>query len=334
MKKTWVIALSIFALYFVTACSDDDNTSDPNTLLPRQSLADEDQTLTRYTVNGDVKTFDRDYEVDPDIVSYREDKALHTRMFERFTGIVPSGRRQFVKQFTPFHGGDVIAGYVYPLNGSNRTEWNIGLDVLTMEVEEASIQASINNPNQDPNYVASFTTIHEYGHLLSLFADELDLNATNCTNFESTYGCLVDDAILQAYYDEFWAADYDEYLTVLGQVGQDGISDAWYDRDPSAFTTRYAATDPQEDFSESFAWFVFRNPPTENTIEDQKLNFFYDYLDLVALRTTMRQYIINNIAPSPAPVPVPSVNGNVIGSALNVNLDDIHRQCGLKKAAR
>jgi len=303
MNKNLLFLILILGFGLVsTSCGDDDETGGPTNpptepLLPKQSLAEVDQTLSRYTVNGSTETFDRDYEVDANIVSYRENKGLHERMFNRFTGLIPDSRRNFVKQYTPFHGGNEIAGYVYPLN-AQRSEWNFGLDVLTMELEETNLANA--GPGDNVSIPASATVLHEYGHLLSLFQDQLDLNNSNCTNFDSIFGCMKDGTKLQRFFEMFWEVDYADFLQVKEQFG-DAAGDEWYGRDETRFVTPYAATQPEEDFAESFYIFFFRQLPTGSTVEDQKVLFFYSFPDLVLLRTNVRDYLRNQVLGSPPP---------------------------------
>lgn len=326
-KKYQILVFS--GLFFaIISCSDDDEGGGavppmPDQLLPRQTLADNDQTLTRYSVNDDTETFVADHVVDTTIVSFREDKALHARMFDRLTGLVPTNRRNFIKQYTPFHGADEIAGYVYPLR-EDRSEWNFGLDVLVMEAEEANIANA--NPGDQVSIPASATVLHEYGHLLSLFQDQLDLETANCTNFDSVYGCMRDGTKLQVFFENFWESDYAEFLELRDQVGEDEVGDQWFQMDETRFVSAYAATQPEEDFAESFYIFFFRERPDGTTVEDQKVEFFYDFPDLVTLRDEVRDYLINTVL---AGTPPPPSGGRLGGLVFEAGLPTQGRTCAL-----
>ena len=52
--------------------------------------------------------------------------------------------------------------------------------------------------------------------------------------------------------------------------------------------TEYAATNPSEDFAESFMVFVLKEKPIKSTITDQKILFFYDFPELVEIRDFIR----------------------------------------------
>ena len=56
--------------------------------------------------------------------------------------------------------------------------------------------------------------------------------------------------------------------------------------------TEYAATNPSEDFAESFMVFVLKEKPAKSTADfihkDQKILFFYDFPELVEIRDFIR----------------------------------------------
>jgi hypothetical protein len=54
------------------------------------------------------------------------------------------------------------------------------------------------------------------------------------------------------------------------------------------FLTSYAATSPEEDVAESWAFFILAPRPEPTSIANQKILFFYDYPELVTLRQELR----------------------------------------------
>lgn len=56
------------------------------------------------------------------------------------------------------------------------------------------------------------------------------------------------------------------------------------------FVTAYASTDPSEDICEAFTFFVLwpRDPLADQAVWTQKLDFFYDYPELVSFRDQIR----------------------------------------------
>ncbi|NJN80268.1 MAG: hypothetical protein HC797_07255, partial [Anaerolineales bacterium] len=70
--------------------------------------------------------------------------------------------------------------------------------------------------------------------------------------------------------------------------------DDFYYKYEDQFLTDYAVTHPAEDIAESFSFFIFSSQPAGNTIAEEKILFFYQYPELVELRTK----ILNNLCVS------------------------------------
>jgi hypothetical protein len=112
--------------------------------------------------------------------------------------------------------------------------------------------------------------LHELAHLLSLTPDEVDYSVeeTYCwTNFTEEGGCFYDDAYLYQFYGRFWLGYYEE----TGEY----------------FLSEYATTHEQEDFAESFMYFVLYPKPEGNTMAEEKILFFYEFEEMVMLRAEL-----------------------------------------------
>ena len=65
-----------------------------------------------------------------------------------------------------------------------------------------------------------------------------------------------------------------------------------FDQNPGKFNTEYSVVNPVEDMAESFTLFITNNKKFDtNTIANEKINFFYDFAELVEMRTRMRNYL-------------------------------------------
>jgi hypothetical protein len=152
------------------------------------------------------------------------------------------------------------------------TSWTLSLDYGEAE------SALIRKGRED---VVTFDEViaHELGHVLSLNQDQrtdeedLDTYADDESPFTET-------AYLNRFYQDFWNGNFQS-------------------RDD--FVTEYAATDPVEDFAESFAYFVLSPKPTDGTEKAEKLRFFYDYPELVKDREFMRRNL-SSVTGSPRPL--------------------------------
>lgn len=126
-----------------------------------------------------------------------------------------------------------------------------------------------------------FTLIHEYAHILSLNAsqDSGYVSEAYCESYYSDGLCFAEEAYLNVYYQEFWAPYPDDH-------GYD--AEARYAENSRNFLNEYSATDPVEDFAESFAYYITENSPTE--ILD-KYDFFADYSEFENLKLKIQSNI-------------------------------------------
>lgn len=280
-KNTWPIALLI--LLVITSCRryDEPWVDDPNDDCPDCTVSNggsgENGELTLYDVNGDAIAVAKEYDVSNDLKSFRDDKGKHNEMWRGVVALVPGGERQEVGQYEVFHGGGELLGYVYPRDNSLR-DWVFGLDIYTAYPDGAF--------NADGEFV--YTLIHEYAHIMTLKAGQLDPNVSEnqCGNYHPGEGCASPNAYIGAYWSRFWKGYWGEF-----QQAQDDerALEAFYDKYTSHFVSDYAVTNPAEDIAESFTAFILRpNPGPGSTIADQKVGFFYDYPELVRLRDHMR----------------------------------------------
>ena len=58
----------------------------------------------------------------------------------------------------------------------------------------------------------------------------------------------------------------------------------FYHRHPTQFVTAYAASSPEEDLAETWAYFVLNPKPRDDSMAHKKVLFFYDFPELVNLR--------------------------------------------------
>ena len=126
--------------------------------------------------------------------------------------------------------------------------------------------------------------VHELGHVVSLNQDQRtdDESLGTYADDESPF---TENAYLNRFYQEFWKGRYPGWSA----DGGPGQSDVLYEQHPDDFVTDYAATDPVEDFAESFAYFVLGPKPIGAAEKADKLRFFYAFPELLRDRGFMRQ---------------------------------------------
>jgi hypothetical protein len=69
----------------------------------------------------------------------------------------------------------------------------------------------------------------------------------------------------------------------------------FYEKHSEDFAREYAATNIKEDLAVSFEHFVLEPKPSGNGLVEQKILFYYDFPELVALRQQMIQSICSYV---------------------------------------
>ncbi len=138
-----------------------------------------------------------------------------------------------------------------------------------------------------------FTLIHEFSHILTLNKAQMQELGEECTTLDLNEWCLNKKSYLNSFYDTFWKGKFS-----INDESDEDIAEKNYTKNPEAFVSPYAATNPTEDIAESFANFVFNKEPQntqhiKNQIKNQKIAFFYTYPELVKIRNDIRKNLMN-----------------------------------------
>lgn len=119
------------------------------------------------------------------------------------------------------------------------------------------------------------TFVHEYGHVLTLNNTQTDISKkTEYFNYYDSPSYKA-GSYIQAFYNRFYVGKFNE-------------SGNGYYGNEDCFVDEYAASNINEDIAESFMLFVLSNKPNGDKISEQKINFFYDYPQLVKIRNEIR----------------------------------------------
>ena len=228
------------------------------------------------------------------------------------------------------------------------TKWVINFDPIniapTSGQTEAYLQPGKLKDALEVDYLKG-TLIHENAHIISLSSSQADNDSIayeelcdddwRCNDneirrifaqkeaacapnfYDGAVGCLKEDSYLNLFFQEFWTDIYREYIYGGEQViSTDEFHQKYYDH----FVSWYAATNPAEDFAESFTVFVLWNDEEianhkkwckkegwniisepgwsywklceniyrDNSIWEEKIRFFYDFPELVEMRDFIR----------------------------------------------
>lgn len=209
----------------------------------------------------------RKFDVTGDLLSLRDNTKAHELIWSYFSGLFPIETRPNLVMFGIYTSSTSDGKFDTTLT----EKWIMKINILSLE---------------DSYYVSS-ALIHEYGHYLTLNPTQMDGRKDewgNCLE-DSYYGCQPADAYLNLFYWKFWDDIYPEWSDIdYGSKNYDAEINSFYLKYKDRFLNDYAATDPLEDIAESWTAFILNPTPTGDKISEQKVNFFYDFPELVELR--------------------------------------------------
>ena len=220
-----------------------------------------DLVLARYVVDGDLGA---------DCFGEPDDVLLDA--WDDLAAITPPDQLNDLAAFAGFastEGGDEeTLAYVTPLDGEGETF----LMAINLDAYE------------DDRDQALLTVAHEFSHVFTLLPSQVDRSNEafdSCETYLSSEGCFLDDSLIAAWVDEFWSdAQLDSLDPEADPSGAEG--EARCAADPG-FLGPYAASDPEEDFAESFSAYVFDVEAASDGQQD-RLDWLAEQPGLVAFR--------------------------------------------------
>ncbi len=217
-------------------------------LVLEESVATGDEgitVLTTYDVNNEDEAIYTNANIPKEEMDY------HANLWFSFSWLIPEKNREEITRFEVFESGDTLA-YI-SLHDKYGRYWTLGMNDRNIELASETL----------------VTYLHEYAHFLSLNQTQIDYwaNEKRCKSlYLKDSGCFYKDAYLTDFYRKFWeSGGYGEFKNF--------------------YVSNYAMSSPEEDFAESFAHFVLTQKPNGVIVKEEKLLFFYQYEELVKLRT-------------------------------------------------
>ncbi len=254
------------------------------------TLEEELYLVTYYVSDNEI--YDPYYEdAGKEFTQYQQDEETHQWVWNFFTALIPLEWR-----------GD-IGEYSIITDGADGT-----LAAVTQTMDDPALWGlEVDIADVEDTYSLTFTLIHEFGHLLTLGPsqvppslavfnnpDDEDIyfsELSKCPNYFPGEGCANKNSYINAYFNEFWADIHGEWNQINLEEDEDLYYeklDEFYSKYEDRFVTDYAATNPEEDIAETWSFFVIEEKPQGNTIANQKILFFYQYPELIALREQIR----------------------------------------------
>lgn len=257
------------------------------TTLASDAEPEEERYLVTYKVDGEQLSEPQFAPISDDLINAQLDVATQQKTWEYFTTLIPERERAMVSEYAVLTDGDGNLLSAVRQTPDNPTKWTLEVDIA----------------DSADSYNLTFTLIHEFGHLLTLNADQVppsqgifsrrdqskvhDLAVSLCPSYYPGEGCSLTDSYINQFYQRFWTNIYDEW-NEIDQIEDDRAYyenlNQFYEKYQAQFLTGYATADPAEDIAESWAYFVLTPKPDGDTIAEEKVLFFYEYSKLVELR--------------------------------------------------
>lgn len=207
-----------------------------------------------------------------------------------FSSIIPQENREMLTRFTWYDTGQ---------------DFTFAVGIPDENSSERQFTFSHNLEFYTQSHKKVF--LHEYAHMFTLDEGQIEIDdevlysdddedwkeaEKKCSTLFTVWGCAKEDSYLYAFYKEFWEDIHDEYEDINWY--HQAYYKKFFTRHEDRFYTSYQGTRPEEDIADSFSIFVMQ--PSEVAFEaeemkDEKLAFFYEYDELVNLRTEILENI-------------------------------------------
>jgi hypothetical protein len=227
--------------------------------------------LVTYQVDGDEISGPVEESVDSAFIDLQDDIQTQEDIWDFFVSFMPAERRKLISEYVIFtDGADNVLAATDQVSETPEA-WSLEIDIADV-ADKAEL---------------TYNLLHEYAHVLTLNNSQFGAGAKGNSTYQSEEESTAADSYLNLFYQRFWtdiSADwelaYDEdYL------------DEFYEEHADEFLTDYAATEPEEDIAESWLYFIISEQPSGDSIAEQKVDFFYDFPEMVSLR----QAILDNL---------------------------------------
>jgi len=286
--KTWIFTLAIIlGTLFLNGCEKDDDPAVEPAIEKTEEKdnnenSEESGQITLYKVTDEKLEKIKDYKVTGEDLKIQKAITKHQKLWNLTKRIIPQDYRKYVGEFMILNSEE-IAGYVSEIK-QDLSQWQFGL----------ALNLAYSNGEPDNNNEFLYTIIHEFGHILSLNISQVDatIDENSCSHYFTGEGCARANSYFYKFYNKFWEPIWHEFIKL---ESEEEIY-AFYEKHSTQFVTDYAATNPGEDFAETFATFVMSDKPGNTSIANQKLMFMHQQDELVKLRDHIRTELKANLS--------------------------------------
>ncbi|WP_420553596.1 hypothetical protein [Tenacibaculum aiptasiae] len=212
--------------------------------------------------------------------------------WKEFNRIFPQElTKKYIKRIVLMTDGiDEKTGALVSLNSRN-DKWQLEIDVQDVNLK---------TKDRRRLHESVYTMVHEFGHLLTLNRTQIRPTTKATQKEGELYLTLEGEAYKNSYINRFvnlfwkgrlldrWDTIQKKYCYTEANCVEK-LYDL-YDNNRTEFVTDYAAESPEEDIVESWTAFVLRQKIRKpRTIAHKKINFFYQFPELVEYRRLIRK---------------------------------------------
>jgi len=208
--------------------------------------------------------------------------ARQKEFWDFFTKLIPADMWPQITRLTLYADDqDGTAAYVAPINENDLSKWEMGWNLAYVWSGDQLVKGE-----------TAFTAIHEYAHILTLNAGQVNVSGGACGTFHTGEGCSNNNSYINGLVQNYWLDILDENRN----INNDNQFYAFYEKYQDRFVSEYAATNPGEDIAETLAVMVVSdNMPTGSKVADKKIQYLYEYQELVTMRQRIRDNMDFNI---------------------------------------
>lgn len=213
------------------------------------------------------------------------DEVLNKTLWEKTLLILPEDYDVFIKKYIVFSDGREGINASTGTDANDNSEYEFYIDPKDAFDE--------NDEFEPKRFILNI--VHEYGHVIAQNNTQIDVKSKEPGTFIVTDGRLNEDSYLYAFYKRFWVDHYDAAKIrreISDPTEKRQVQLDFYEKHKDEFITDYATVSINEDFAESFCYFVLmKEIPEDQQLLFDKIRFFYEYDELVELRDEMRRNV-------------------------------------------
>ncbi|MCA9355878.1 hypothetical protein KC865_05035 [Candidatus Kaiserbacteria bacterium] len=193
----------------------------------------------------------------------------HKEYFKRVFDIFPDNYDNKLRELIVFAGdGNEFDAFVETLPPTH-TSWLYAVSSEVFDIEDSL-------PNTE-------LIVHELGHIVSY---EEDINIPQSRSYEcdpyfDIRGCPAENSYLNQFAEKFWSPS--DLTRASRYATKENTSEevlVYYKKHKNEYVSDYATYNPEEDFAESFTFFVLGKVLLKGSVAREKVDFFSDYEEL------------------------------------------------------